>query len=226
MFAAAVASAVWTGYQQRQGRLGRRLEPQPVRLQPLSLDWSRELFQTWKLEEDGISLEYPARFDVVRGFGKFTARWVAGGIREEDVAAFRSMAPRSVITIALYRAPRQMTWAEWKALALRDRGAPPARDPKAPAPFAAELGGSDFEDREVQLGEFPALAVRARGAVKYPIRGSETLELWQFDSRLVAQGDRAVRVTAGVHLEQAALARPGLDRVLNSFRWRSGRPGE
>lgn len=217
LFAAALVSMGFVIYRRRQTQ---QAPPPPLRVAPLALDWTRELFQPWTSVEDGIALEYPARFEPVRGFGRFTSRKVAGGLVEEDLVAFRSMAPRGVIVVALYRAPRPLTWEEWRKLVLADRGAPPPAKPGAPTPFAAEFGGSDYIDRLTTAGDRPALAVQARGAVKYPIRGSETMELWQFESRLVAQDARAVRITAGIHSDQAASARPALQRTLNSFRWK------
>jgi hypothetical protein len=216
LFGFALVLAGWTVMKRRSERMTAAPAGPPA---PLAIAWDRELFAEWKSEEDGITVLHPERFDTVRGFGRFTSRKVADGIEEVDVAAFRSMAPRAVITLATYRAEKARTWEQWVALAKQDLGAPPPSDPKTPSPFSAEFGGSDGEYRIVPQGEREALAVSARGAVRYPARGNETMELWHFESRLVAEGDRAVRVTAGVHQAHWEQARPGMDRVLASFRW-------
>jgi hypothetical protein len=213
-------------------------EAQALRKSPIAIDWPREEFLSWSSAEDGIEIRYPARFDAVRGFGRFTSRDVEGGIEEggieeTDVVSFRSSEPRAVIVVAAYRAARPLTWEEWTSLAKENPPPqPPDPDPQTPdprpqigrqlppSPFALEFGGSDREFRETRAGERPALAVSARGAVKYPIRGNEQWELWRFESRLVAEGDAAVRVTAGVHHDHYEGAREGLERALESFRWR------
>jgi hypothetical protein len=216
-FAAAVLAVLygaWLGHTRPQK------EPE-VRQAAVHVDWAREPFSRWTSVEDGVELLYPGRrYDAVRGFGQFTSRDVAGGIQETDIVAFRSAAPRSVIAVAAYKAPRPLSWDEWVALAkgpVSSNSQPPA--PNAPAPFSAEFGGSDQAFRMTTVGGRQALAVSARSAVRYPIRANTQMELWQTESRLVAQGDRAVRITAAVHTDHYEAARPGLERTLESFRW-------
>jgi len=190
----------------------------PLRKVPVAIDWPREPFATWTSVEDGIALEYPTRYDAARAFGKFTSRDIAGGIVENDVVAFRSGEPRSVIVIALYRASKPLSWPEWTALA-KTPVPTPAPGSRDPSPFGGEFGGSDKQYREVRQGDRTMLAVSAKGAVKYPIRGNEQMELWRFESRLAAQGSAAVRITAGAHADQWEGTRAGLERTLESFRW-------
>lgn len=182
----------------------------------IHIDWTREPFTEWKGEDPDVILQYPLRYEAVRGFGRFTSRDMAQGMKETDVVAFRSAAPRSVITIAAYKAPRALSWPEWTALARLEQ-----RDGKGAPTLAEEFGGSERVYKEIRQGDRPALAVSARGGVRYPVRGSEAWELWKFESQFVAEGDRAVRVTAGVHVDQYAAALPGFRKVLESFRWLS-----
>ena len=194
-----------------------------LRQAPVSIAWTREEWATWESAEDGIRVRHPARYDTVRGFGRFTSRDIEGGIFESDVVAFRSNEPRSVITIAAYKAPKPLSWEEWTALAKAALPAVPARDPRAPTPLAAEFGGSDRAFRTLDVAGRPMLAVTARGPVRYPLRGNDRWEMWHFESRLVAEGDRAIRITAGVHVDQHAGARQGLERTLESCRWNGSR---
>lgn len=190
-----------------------------LRLPPPRIDWGREPFKNWASPEDGIELQYPARYEAVRGLGTFTSRVLREGLTETDVAAFRCAEPRSVIVAAAYRSPRPRTWKEWTALARAGPGPPPDPASDEPSAFAMEFGGSDREYHTVAVTGVPCMAVSARGAVKYPARGNDQMELWRFESRLFARGERAVRVTAGVHEDHYAAALPGLERVLESFRW-------
>jgi hypothetical protein len=192
-----------------------------VRAPAVNIDWSREAFLTWKSLEDGVSLEYPARYEAMRGFGRFTSRSLAGGLTEMDVGAFRTTVPRSVIAVATYRAAKPLAWDEWIQLAKAPYG--PTKTPSpasALSLFAAEFGGSDKEYRRLTLDGRPGLEVTAKGAVQYPLRGSERWEMWRFESRLFADGDRAARLTAGVHEDQWPGAREGLRRTVESFRWK------
>jgi len=196
----------------------------PLRLSPLEIDWSREPFQQWGSAEDGVALVYPSRFEAVRGLGRFTSRDLRDGLTETDVVAFRSMEPRAVIVVAAYRAARPLGREAWVKLAKAPGGPPPEPGVRAPSAFSMEFGGSAKTYRRLRIDGREALAVSARGAVKYPARGNERMELWQFESRLLAEGERAVRITAGVHLDHAATAAPAFDRVLASFRWTPERP--
>jgi hypothetical protein len=206
----------------------------PVQVKAITIDWSREEFRQWSSPEDGLSVSYPARYDAVRGFGRFTARDLQDGLEEQDAVAFRTGEPRSVITVATYRSEKPRSWEEWVALAKRPTPQittpPPTQKQRGllgiplgeklpPSPLSAEFGGSEMEFRQVKVGNRPALAVTARGAVRYPLRTNEIMELWRFESLLLAEGTRAVRITAGVHADQYQATEPGLRRTLNSFRW-------
>lgn len=230
-FVAAVA-ALGYGFWLRQNR-----PPEtegPVQVKALKIDWSHEEFRQWESQEEGIQLSYPARYDAVRGFGRFTARDLQDGIEEQDAVAFRTGEPRSVITVATYRSQQPHTLDEWIALAKRPvpkvTAPPPAEAQRGPlglnlgqklppSPLGAEFGGSDMEFRRTEVGGRPALAVTARGAIRYPLRTNDLMEMWRFESLLVAEGTRAVRITAGVHADQYAATEPGLRRTLTSFRW-------
>jgi hypothetical protein len=212
------ASVFAVGYGIWYGRTHPVTAPaEALRQKAVSIDWSREPFQHWTSPEDGVEVTYPSRYEAVRAFGRFTSRDLVGGLVETDVVAFRSAEPRSVILIAGYKSPRPLAWEEWIALAKEEVQV--ASGPGKPSSFSAEFGGSDKTYRRVKAGDRSALAVSATGAVKYPIRGNEQMELWRFESRLVAQGDTAVRITAGVHSDQYAATRPGLERTVESFRW-------
>ena len=230
-FVAAVA-ALGYGFWLRQHKPADPEEP--VQVKAVKIDWSREPFSTWESKEDGIQLSYPTRYDAVRGFGRFTARDLQDGIEEQDAVAFRTGEPRSVITIATYRSQQPRTFDEWVALAKRPvptLTTPPPADTQRgplglnlgkalpPSPLGAEFGGSDLQFRRTEAGGLPALAVTARGAVRYPLRTNEVMEMWRFESLLIAEGMRAVRITAGVHADQYAATEPGLRRTLASFRW-------
>lgn len=230
LFAAALAAALF-GWWRRDRVRARVPAPAPYRAEPLAIDWRRERFRPWSSAEDGVRLEHPERFEPVRGFGRFTSRDLKDGLVETDVVAFRCGAPRAVIVVALYQSPRARSFEEWVSLARAEpeppQPAPPAAGPfrgPAPAAFSMEFGGSHRSFRRLRLGERSALAVEARGAVQYPARGNPRMELWHFESRLVALGDRAARITAGVHTDQHAAAAPGLRRTLDSFRWEPSTP--
>jgi hypothetical protein len=190
----------------------------PLRKQPVQIDWSREQFRQWSSPEDGVAVTYPARYDATRAFGRFTSRDLSGGITEQDVVAFRSGQPRSVIIVAAYKAPHPLTWAQWVALA-KHEPAPTPPQQAAPTAFPYEFGGSQRVYAPARVSGRAALAVSGEGALKYPMRGNQQMELWRFESRFTAEGDTAVRITAGVHADQYAGAREGLEKTLDSFRW-------
>ena len=214
-FVAALAAAVY-------GRLlhrSRTEKPQPAPPPPVAIDWPHEPFRDWSSKEDGIRLEYPARFDETRGFGKFTSRGLLNGVSETDLVAFRSGVPRCVITIAMYQAPQPLSWEQWTALAKASIPEPASVRSKEPSVFAAEFGGSQRRFHALRVRDRTALEIYAQGAVKYPIRGNETMELWDLHSRMFARGAVAVRITGGVLHEQLKNTKPAIDRALSSFRW-------
>jgi len=182
---------------------------------PAAIDWRRERFVRWESPEDGVALEVPERFEAVRGVGRFTSRALVGGLLETDVVAFRSGEPRGVVVVALYDSPRRRSWPEWAAMARAD----PPQEPQDPGSFASEFGGTARRFAPARQGARAALAIAARGAVRYPARGAEEWEVWEFRSRLVAEGSRAARVTAGLHADHFAACLPVVERVLESFRW-------
>lgn len=197
------------------------------------INWVQEEFLRWESSEDGLSLSYPARFDAVRGFGRFTSRDLQDGLVQQDAVAFRASAPRAVIAVSTYRAESPLSWVGWQRLARRPTPrleGPPPEPPRGPlelnigrklppSPLSSEFGGTDLEYTPARIGTLPALAVQARGAVRYPLRSNETIELWRFESRFAAQGDRAVRITFGVHADHYEATLPAIRRVLASFRW-------
>lgn len=218
LFAAALLSLAAVVVQRRSAPSG----PPPVfRMTGVKLDWTRERFVPWVSAEESIEVSRPERFDVVRGFGRFTSRTLERGIYQEDLVAFRSLEPRGVITVAVYRSPKLLSWESWKALCR-----PPAEIRPTPlgtpGPFWAEFGGSRHRLWDTVLEGRPALSVTAEGAVQTPVRGDERIEPWRFESVFSASGRRAVRLTVGIHRDQYAGARPGMERVLLSFRWRPG----
>ena len=190
-----------------------------VGVAPLRVDWNQEPFADWSSSEAGIAVRHPARYDAVRGFGRFTSRELAGGLAETDLVAFRCSAPRSVIANATYQAPRSLTWAEWVALAKQVPGPPSAAGAAGTGVFSTVFGGSERVYRQAQVSGRPALAVSGKGAVRYPVRGNDGWELWRFESRFAAAGSTGVRITAGVHDQHYEAARPGIERALDSFRW-------
>jgi hypothetical protein len=122
--------------------------------------------------------------------------------------------------VAGYKAPKPMSWEEWMRLAKAPYG--PTEKPAAAGTdslFAAEFGGSEKHYRRITVDGRDGLEVAAKGAVQYPLRGSERWEMWHFESRLFAEGDRAIRITAGVHQDQWPGTREGLQRTVKSFRW-------
>jgi len=195
----------------------------PITPGPLQVDWAAEPFVEWNSAEAGVSVRHPARYDAVRGFGRFTSRELAGGLGETDLVAFRCSAPRSVIVIATYQAPRTLSWAEWVALAKEDAASQAAGTSQHLPAFSTVFGGSDREYRAMTVDGRPVLAVAGRGAIRYPVRGNEGWELWRFESRFVASGAAGVRITAGVHSDHYEAALPAIERVLDSFRWRPAR---
>jgi hypothetical protein len=224
-FAAALLAAGYGFWLRRQPPPPTPAAAQGARPEALAaIDWAREPFQPFAIAEVGISLLHPARFDVNRGFGRFTSRDLAGGIKETDLAAFRCARPRAVIAVASYRAPREMTWSQWLALArapLRPpvpEGSTPGARPPAPS-LSSEFGGSDLAYRSERVEGRAWLRVSGRGALRYPVRGNDRWEVWRFESRFAAEGHAALRITAGVHADHHAAAREGLERALASFRW-------
>ena len=181
--------------------------------------WRQQEFQDWAGVKHGVALRYPARFDAVRGFGKFTSRDVSGGLTETDLVAFRGAEPRAVIVVALYRSPVPLAWAEWGRRARGPAEAAPSAPGNRPTPFPLEFGGTERKFAATRAGNRPALRVSALGAVKYPLRGNEEWERWRFESVFVAEGAEAVRVTAGLPEADWPYAAEGLEKVLASIRW-------
>lgn len=215
-FAIGTAALIWGVWYRRTHPSTRA--PEPFHVSTIAVNWEREPFQKWSDAEDGIEIEHPSRFDEVRGFGKFTAHAVTDGLSESDLVTFRCMAPRSVIAIAVYRAPQPLTWEQWQALA-RKTGPPGGTKPGIPSPLGEEFGALERTYRPTLAGKLPALEVAALGAVRFPQPGQPNIEAWRFESRFVAEGNTAIRLTAGVHQDQYQSALPGLRRTLDSFRW-------
>lgn len=176
--------------------------------------------------EDGVSLHYPAVFDAVRGFGEYTARDLQGGLREMDLVAFRCGSPRCVVSVHLYRAPRPLSWEQWRDLAKAEvRTAPPRGE--TPDTFASRFGGPNRKFSELEQNGRPLLHCADLVAER-----SGKLEVWSIESRFVAGGDRAARITAGAPAGEWPHVGPLLRQVLESFRWnpprettRPGGPG-
>lgn len=175
---------------------------------------SHEALKSWASAEDGVSLRYPELFDAARGFGEYTARTLQGGLRETDLAAFRCGTPRSVVTVHLYRAPRPMSWGQWRALA--EAGVKPLSLPgETPDTFASRFGGPNRKFSELEQAGRPMLDCEDTVAEST----SGALEVWSIRSRLVAEGDRAARITVGAPTNNWRQVQPLLRQVLESFCW-------
>jgi len=212
IFMAAIAGALLNFHRGRSAAKTPRRVVSGKQDGALQFDWASHAFQPWRSQVWGVSLQAPEGWAPSEVFDRFTKRPI-GGLTAYDVVALRSAKPRSVIALVRYESPQPLSWEEWQA-AFRA----PAPEPLTNS-LRAEFGAGEVEFTSGQLQGRPALFANADGGVTFPMRGNYQVDMWRFRSVLIADGQRAFRLTCGADARQFDAVAAGFEKTLQSLSW-------
>ncbi|MBI3911004.1 MAG: hypothetical protein HY320_08745 [Armatimonadetes bacterium] len=202
LFALGVVLMVWMwGPWSPSRRSSRAPAGPPLRLErALPIDWPREQWRRFDLTEEGLSFEYPVRWQITPLFGQRAARPV-GNLEMQPMALAQFQPPRASLFVQRFQSPRALAPPAWLRRAEED------------AALRARLVGDGFDRRRVMVSGIPALRIRTMG-----VPGSDA-QLWEMHTLFFGSGAFAYQVTVTAPQSAIGSFGPAIERILGSVVW-------